>query len=487
MDIKQSTPADRIRLPSSFEVLGLLAAFIGVMYLFLNVWALPIQLALFVSWFLVIGLGIRLGLCYETIQKGLLKGIHNGMEAVLVLITVGALIGTWIAGGIVPSIIYYGLSVMSPSIFLFAAFIICALTSLATGTSFGTAGTAGIAMMGIGHSFGIPMPLVAGAVISGAYVGDKLSPLSDTTVMTASLCRVDLIDHIKSMLHVSAPSALIASLLFLGVGYFYVDGAVDTSRADAAMVALAEQFNISWYLLLPTVAVIALLAMRKPSIPVISFGAVLGIICAVLFQDMATLDAVNTAYFGNAMSSEVDFLNTLLNRGGIESMFGVIALVLFALGLGGLMDRIGILTVICNGFLSWANNAGRLTLSTLLGGFFGNFFGGAAYVSLITASTITEKNYDKQGIDRRVLSRNAEAGGTVTTPMVPWSDGGVFMATTLGVSTLSYLPFLWFHFLVLIISLIYGYANIAVWRTAPACPQPTTESEDSLALAKASS
>ncbi|MBW5801054.1 Na+/H+ antiporter NhaC [Halomonas elongata] len=460
------------RLPSMGEVGAVMVGFIAIMFLFINVFELPIQLALFTSWFLVMALGVKLKLSYETMQKGLIDGIHNGMEAVLVLITVGALIGTWIAGGIVPSIIYYGLSVMSPQIFLCAAFIICAITSLSTGTSFGTAGTAGVAMIGIGHSFGIPLPLVAGAVISGAYVGDKMSPLSDTTVMTASLCRVKLVDHIRSMSLVSGPAALIAALLFLVVGFFYVGDDVDTQRADMAMQALQSHFTINGWLLLPAVVVIGLLIRRYPAIPVITFGAVMGIICAWLAQDVALLDAMRTAYVGNAMQSDVEFLNTLLNRGGIESMLGVIALILFALGLGGLMERVGVLQAISNSFLRWADNAGRLTLSTMLGGFFGNFFGGAAYVSLITASTITEKNYDKQGIDRRVLSRNAEAGGTITTPMVPWTDGGVFMAMTLGVSTLSYLPFLWYHMLVLLITIFYGYANIAIWRTGE--PQEDT-------------
>ncbi|WP_069384521.1 Na+/H+ antiporter NhaC [Halomonas caseinilytica] len=456
------------RLPSLGEVGAVMVGFIAIMFLFINVFGLPIQLALFTSWFLVMGLGLKLKLSYEAMQRGLIDGIHNGMEAVLVLITVGALIGTWIAGGIVPSIIYYGLTVMSPQIFLCAAFLICAVTSLSTGTSFGTAGTAGVAMIGIGHSFGIPLPLVAGAVISGAYVGDKMSPLSDTTVMTASLCRVKLVDHIRSMSLVSGPAALIAALLFLVVGFFYVGEDVDTQRADMAMQALQSHFTINGWLLLPAVVVIGLLIRRYPAIPVITFGAVMGILCAWLAQGVAPLDAMRTAYVGNAMQSDVNFLNTLLNRGGIESMLGVIALILFALGLGGLMERVGVLQTISNGFLRWADNPGRLTLSTMLGGFFGNFFGGAAYVSLITASTITEKNYDKQGIDRRVLSRNAEAGGTITTPMVPWTDGGVFMAMTLGVSTLSYLPFLWYHMLVLLITLFYGYANIAIWRTGEA-------------------
>lgn len=462
-----SSPKGLVRLPNMIEVFAIMFGFIAIMFVSISLLELPIQLALFASWFLIMGLGLKLKLSYENMQEGLIKGIHNGMEAVLVLTTVGALIGTWIAGGIVPSIIYYGLSVMNPQIFLFAAFIICALTSLATGTSFGTVGTAGVAMMGIGHSFGIPLPLVAGAVISGAYVGDKMSPLSDTTVMTASLCKVDLIDHIRSMMWVSGPAVLIASILFITVGFFYISDTADTSQAAAAMQALENHFTITPWLLLPAVIVIILLTRRLPAIPVITLGAVLGIICAWLVQDMSPVDAIQTAYYGNAMQSDEAFLNTLLNRGGIESMLGVIALILFALGLGGLMERVGILQAISQGFLSWANNPGRLTLSTMLGGFFGNFFGGAAYVSLITASTITEKNYDKQGIDRRVLSRNAEAGGTITTPMVPWTDGGVFMAATLGVSTLSYLPFLWYHMLVLVITIFYGYANIAIWRTTP--------------------
>lgn len=455
------------RLPTMGEVVAVMVGFIAIMFFSISVLDLPIQLALFIAWFMVMALGLRLKFSYAAMQRGLIDGIHNGMEAVLVLTTVGALIGTWIAGGIVPSIIYYGLSVMSPQIFLFAAFIICAVTSLSTGTSFGTAGTAGVAMMGIGYSFGIPIPLVAGAVISGAYVGDKMSPLSDTTVMTASLCRVNLIDHIRSMLWVSGPAALIASLLFLVVGFFYISESADTQRAQMAMEALNGHFNISGWLLLPAVIVIGLLTQRYPAIPVITFGALMGSVCAWLAQDVAPIEALRTAYVGNAMHSDVEFLNTLLNRGGIESMLSVVVLILFALGLGGLMERIGVLQTISNGFLRWANNPGRLTVSTMLSAFFGNFFGGAAYVSVITGSTITEKSYDQQGIDRRVLSRNVEAGGTITTPMVPWTDGGVFMASTLGVSTLTYLPFLWYHILVILISVIYGYANIAIWRTSP--------------------
>jgi NhaC family Na+:H+ antiporter len=225
------------------------------------------------------------------------------------------------------------------------------------------------------------------------------------------------------------------------------------------MHALSQHYVIAWYMLLPAAAVIALLLLRLPSVPVISFGALLGVIWACVFEQMSPIAAFATLYQGNHVQSDLNFLNILLNRGGIASMLEVILLVMLALGLGGLMEVTGVLTTISNGLQRWAHSLGRLGLSTLFAGFLGNFLGGAAYVSLITASTITGKNYDELGVDRRVLSRNTEAGGTITTPMIPWTDGGVFMATTLGVSTAAYLPFLWYHMLVLLISALYCYTG----------------------------
>lgn len=450
------------RLPKLSEILFVLVGFIIIMFLFIVQFGITIQLALLTTWFLIIAVGLKIGYKYKEMQDGLLKGIYDGLEAVLILISVGALIGTWIAGGVVPSIIYYGLSVISPNVFLLTAFIICSITSLATGTSFGSAGTAGIAMMGIGASFGFPLPLVAGAVISGCYVGDKLSPLSDTTVMTASLSKVDLIDHIKSMLYVSFPAWLIAGIAFTITGLFF-QGDGDLSSVASTMASLEEYFHIGWYMIIPALVVIILLALKMPSIPVILFGALLGSVWAYLFQGYAALESFNILYAGTSIDSGVEFIDNLLNRGGIVFMLDVIVLIIFALGVGGLMERIGILRALGEYLAKWADNYGKLTTSTILGGFFGNFFGGAAYVSLITASKITGENYDRMNVDRRVLSRNTEAGGTVTTPMVPWSDGGVFMSAALGVATLNYLPFLWFNFLVVIISIIYGFTNKFIW------------------------
>lgn len=454
---------DQIRLPRNWEVISVMILIISTLYLSLVELQLPIQLALFACWFIVIGLGVKIGLHYSVIEDGLVEGISNGLNAALILIAVGALIGSWIAGGIVPSIIYFGLSIMNPVTFLASAFVICIVTSLTTGTSFGTVGTVGIAMMGIGHSFGFPMPLVAGSVISGAYVGDKLSPLSDTTVMTASLCQVDVIDHVKSMLYISMPAAGLAFLMYLIVGFYYSGEYVDLNQAVAVKELIQVHFTIGIHLLLPAAIVIILLIFRLPSMPVITFGALLGVICASIFQDLSVLDSIRSLYTGSFIETETKFLESLLNRGGIESMYGVVVLILFALGLGGLMKKVGILQVLGKKLLQWADNIGKLTLSTIFGGIFGNFFGGAAYVSLIFASTLTEKRYLSMGVDRRILSRNTEAGGTVTTPMIPWTDGGIFMATTLGVSTLEYLPFLWYNILVVMVAIIFAFTNTAIW------------------------
>lgn len=452
--------------PKMYEVCFVLIIFLVMMSLSVAVFKLPIQLALFASWFLIIGLGLKLKHSYKDLQDSIMTGIYNGLEATLVLFTVGALIGTWIAGGVVPALIYYGLQILHPSIFLLAAMIICSVTALATGTSFGTAGTAGIAMMGIGASFGIPLPLVAGAVLSGAYFGDKISPLSDTTVMTASLSKVDVVEHVKGMLTVGVPTYIITGLLFTIVGFFYVNGQADLTRAESVAAALNDTFSIHWYTLIPAAVIIALLSMKKPAIPTIAFGALLGIIWAALFQGMAAIEAIKTAYNGFTIESGIEFLDTLLNAGGIQSMLGVIGLILLALGFGGLLDRVGVLRAFSDLFNKWAQNSnGRLTISTMLSAFFGNLFGSAAYVSLITGTKITEDMYDDRKIDRRVLSRNTEAGGTVTAPMVPWSDAGVYMSAVLGVSTLSYLPFMWLNFIGIIITILYGYMGWFFWKT----------------------
>ncbi|NPC94616.1 Na+/H+ antiporter NhaC [Bacillus sp. WMMC1349] len=453
------------RLPSMLEIIVVLGSFLAIVGLFTVKFDLPIQLALFISWFLVIMLGLRLGHRYQDLQQSITTGISNGLEAILILVAVGALIGTWLAGGVVPTLIYYGLEFIHPSIFLLATLVICSITSIATGTSWGTVGTAGIAMMAIGEGLGMPLPLVAGAVLSGAYFGDKLSPLSDSTVLASSLSKVEVITHVKAMLYLSVPAYFITAVLFTVVGFIYGTKNVDLEKVEFLKNALQDTFDIHIWMLAPAVIVIVLLAMGKPSLPTLAIGALLGAIWAAVFQDMNFAHAIKTAYNGYVINTGIDFMDKLLNRGGIKGMLDSVVVIILGLGFGGLLEHLGVLKVIVSKFQRKLTSAGNVTLSTLIVAFLANFFGCAMYVSLILTPKIMEKSYDDLRIDRRVLSRNAEVGGTMTSGMVPWSDNGIYMAGILGVSTLAYLPFMWLSFVSIGIAILYGYTGKYIWYT----------------------
>jgi len=454
-----------VRLPTLFEIIIVLGAFLALVLSFTVFLDLPIQLALFVSWFIAMILGIRLGYSYKDLQNAIVHGISNGLEAVLILVSVGALIGTWIAGGVVPTLIYYGLEFIHPSIFLLATLIICSIMSVATGTSWGTVGTAGIAMIAIGEGLGIPLPLVAGAILSGAYFGDKLSPLSDSTVLASSLSKVDVLAHVRAMLYLSIPAYVITAILFTAVGFMYGGKNIDLDKVEFLKSSLQNTFDIHIWMLIPAVVVIVLLAMKKPSMPVIVIGALLGAIWAVVFQGMDIAHAIATAYNGFSIKTDVEFLNGLLNRGGIVGMLDSLVVIIFGLGFGGLLEKLGVLKVIVSTFEKKLTSAGNVTLSTLIVAFLANIFGCAMYVSLILTPKIMEDSYDRLHLDRRVLSRNSEVGGTLTSGMVPWSDNGIYMAGILGVSTFSYLPFMWLSFVAIGLAIIYGYTGKFIWYT----------------------
>ncbi|MDI3091008.1 Na+/H+ antiporter NhaC [Priestia megaterium] len=452
-----------VRLPSMLEIICTLGLFLAIVFSFTVIFDLPIQLALFISWFLVILLGLRLGHRYQELQVAITSGISNGLEAILILVSVGALIGTWIAGGVVPTLIYYGLEFIHPSIFLLATLVICSLTSLATGTSWGTVGTAGIAMIAIGEGLGIPLPIVAGAVLSGAYFGDKLSPLSDSTVLAASMSKVDVIAHVRAMLYLDIPAYVITAILFTVTGFMYGGKNTDLEKVEFLKNSLLKTFDIHIWMLIPAVLVILMLALKKPSMPTIVIGAFLGVIWAFVFQGMNISDALGTAYEGFSINTGIDFIDTLLNRGGIEGMLGSVVVIIFGLGFGGLLEHLGVLKVIVSKFQHRLTSAGNVTLSTLIVAFLANVFGCAMYVSLILTPKIMAESYDKLHIDRRVLARNSEVGGTLTSGMIPWSDNGIFMAGILGISTFSYVPFMWLSFVSIALAIIYGYTGKFIW------------------------
>ena len=446
------------KLPSLAHVTISFTLFLSLAWSFTVLFDLPIQLVLFIAWFIMISLGHFLGHAYVELEKSIIKGINQGLIAVLILIAVGALAGTWIKGGIVPGIIYYGLQILHPPIFLPACLIICAITSLSTGTSWGTVGTAGIAMMGVGSSMGIPAPLVAGAILSGAYFGDKLSPMSDSVILASTLSRVEITEHIRGMLPISITSFIITLIAFSITGIFYIEPA-QLSNIDGTLLALKTTFNISGLIFIPVLITLFLLIIKKPAFPVICFGALLGSIWAILFQNVPPVAAIQSAYSPEILQTGTPILDKLLNRGGIESMLTSIVIIIFGLGLGGLLDKIGILHVITQKLVKLIKGVSSLTITTLFCALFANIFGSAMYVSLILTPKMMAESYDRLGLDRKMLSRNTEFGGTLTSGMVPWSDNGIFMATVLGISTLSYLPYMWLSFSCIIIAVLFSYTG----------------------------
>lgn len=458
------------RLPNLMQVILALGLFLLMAFSFTAQLNLPIQLALYIGWFIIVALGIHLGHQYKELEQAALGGISNGLGAVLILLAVGALVGTWISGGIVPTIIYYGLKAIHPSVFLLATMVICSLTALATGTSWGAAGTAGIAMMGIGQGLGVPAPITAGAVLSGCYFGDKMSPLSDSVILASSMSNVEVVEHIKGMLPIAAISYVITGIMFTAFGFHYA-GNVDMSQVQSVIHAMEKQFYITPYSFIPVVIVLGLLAMRMPSFPVISFGSLLGIIWAVMIQDVNFLVAFNTAWAPFEIDSGIAFIDSILNRGGMSSMLGSVAVIVFGLGFGGLLDKVGVLETIARLFERRINNSGSLATSTIGTAFMGNVFGSAMYVSLILTPKICAKNYDRLGYQRKNLSRNAEFGGTLTSGMVPWSDNGIYMASILGVATLSYAPFMWLSFVCIAVTIFTSYMGWFIDKVDSQNPQ----------------
>ncbi|WP_281645620.1 Na+/H+ antiporter NhaC [Parendozoicomonas sp. Alg238-R29] len=458
------------QLPTLIQSFLVLGTFLTMACSFTTVFGLPVLLALFFGWFLVIALGLKLGYRYRELEEAAAFGIFEGMPALLILFAVGAMIGSWIAGGIVPGIIYYGLATIHPSFFLPTTLFICSLTALATGTSWGAAGTTGIAMMGIGEGLGIPAPLTAGAVLSGVYFGDKLSPLSDSVLLASSMAGVEIRAHIKGLLPISLSAYLITAILFTCASLSF-QGQGNLEHINMIMTALDNTFYITPIAFLPPLMVMLLLAFRQPAFPVISFGSFLGIVTAIFLQGSDVASAITSIWELPALSSGIDFIDSLLSRGGMLSIMPSVAMITFGLGFGSLLVKVGIVKLLARKMEQFVTNEARLTGCTILTAFLGNLLGSAMYVSLILAPKLMTATSDALGADRRLLSRNTEFGGTLTSGMVPWSDNGTFMAGILGVSTLSYLPFMWLSWISIALAL--GVSCVRTWQG-----KTTTFSED---------
>ncbi len=377
--------------------------------------------------------GLRLGHEWPNIQDGVFHVINVALPSVSILITVGMIIGLWIACGTVPTLIYYGLIILSPEWFLGAGMILCSIVSVSLGTSWGTTGTVGLALMGIGEGFGIPMYWTAGAVVSGAFFGDKISPLSDTTNLAPAVTGTNLFAHIVNMLPTTIPSMLIALAIYIIAGFTLIDTSqVSFERIEAITGALNDAFWISPIMLLPALLVIVLAIMKKPPIPTLFAGAVVGAVMAMIFQGVSLHDTFTYANSGYSVTTGVADIDPLLNRGGIQSMMWVISLVLLALGLGGALEKVGCLQAIIAVVIRKVKSFRGIQTSAILTSVATNTVAGDPYLSIALPGRMYVPVYRGIRYSPLNLSRAIEEGGTLVSPLIPWNAGGAFVITALG-------------------------------------------------------
>lgn len=414
-----------------------------------------------------------LGFTWGEIEEGIISTIGSTMQAIIILAIIGMIIGTWILGGIVPTLIYYGLKVLSPSFFLIASLLLCSIVSLATGSSWTTAGTVGIALMGVAAGLGVPGPMAAGAIISGAYFGDKMSPLSDTTNLAPAMAGSTLFDHIKHMVYTTGTSYIIALVAFGIMGARFAGSELDVAAINELFDVMKANFNINPILLLIPVIVIVMVAMKAPAIPGLMTGTILGGIAAMLFQSKTFGDVVDAMQNGIVSETGNEILDTLLTRGGLQSMMWTISLIMCALTFGGMLEKSGMLEALAKRILVYAKSTGALVTVTILTCIFTNALAGDQYLAIVLPGRMYKEEFHKRGLAPRNLSRCLEDAGTMTSSLFPWNTCGAAMSTYLGIATWSYAPYAVLNLVSPIVSIVFGYAGITMMKLEddPSAPE----------------
>lgn len=406
---------------------------------------------------------VKLGFTWKELEEGIITSINTTMQAILILLIVGMLIGTWIISGVVPSMIYWGLNILSPGIFLVATTLICAIVSISTGSSWTTAGTIGIALLGIGSALGIPVQIIAGAIISGAYFGDKMSPLSDTTNLAPAMAGTNLFDHVKHMLYTTVPALVISLILYAIIGMKYAGSQIDTTQIAQIQNALLGNYNtLSPFLLLVPASVIILVILKVPAIPGLIFGALLGGVIAVVFQGASIADVILVAKGGYVSTTGMDFVDQLLSRGGLDSMLGTVSLMLCALTTGGILEKTGMLEALAKAILKVAKGTFGLIAATIFTCIGTNLAVADQYLAIVIPGSMYKEAFIKQGLSPKNLSRALEDSATITSPLIPWNTCGAYMSATLGVGSFAFLPFAFLNLLCPLISLFYGATGITI-------------------------
>lgn len=400
----------------------------------------------------------------EDIGRAMAQGIWEAKGALLIFVLIGALIAALMASGTVATLIDAGLRLIQPGWFLPAALVLCCLMSIATGTAWGTAGTAGVVLMGIGAASGLPLPLVAGVVVSGACFGDKMSPISDTTNLAAMAARTDLYQHIRSMVMTTGPTFVLVLIGYGLAGRYVVAKVIPADDLRVFSDAIGSSYVLGWVTLIPLAVMVGLSLLRVDARLSMTASIVSAGVVAVLVQHVAVGDWLQALWRPAGVHTGVAVLDELFGRGGVTSMWWTLLLSLEALALGGVLSRFGYIRVLIHGMLGAIQRVGSLVSATIIGAFLCNIGMGEAYMSIILGGQLFREKYEAMGVDSAVLSRSLEEGATLTTPLIPWTTAGIFFAATLGVPTLSFLPYAWLNLLNPVVGIAFAYLGWGLWR-----------------------
>ena len=435
-----------------------------------------IQIVLILSSAVASIIAFNLGFTWLEIQKGIVKSINSSIPSILILFLVGSLAGSWLLSGIVPAFIYYGIQILNAKIFLFAACIICIVVSMATGSSWTTSATIGIALIGIGRALDISDGLVAGAILSGAYFGDKMSPLSDTTNLAPAMAGSDLISHIKYLSLTTVPSIIISLIIFIILGLNISDN-IGLNNAEIISNSILDKFYISPVLFIVPLVVIILIYNKIKAVPALFIGVILGSVFALIFQSNLVLEVSNSssnswkALFSGTMISlygsisidaSNEMVSKLLSSSGMFGMLGTIWLVICAMIFGGVMEKAGFLKKIISIILNKIKSTGSLISSTAGTCIFFNLTASDQYISIVVPGKMYSSIYKEKGLAPENLSRTLEDSGTVTSVLVPWNTCGAYHASVLNVATLTYLPYCFFSLISPIMTILFAYLRIKI-------------------------
>ncbi|MBQ0005121.1 MAG: Na+/H+ antiporter NhaC [Clostridiales bacterium] len=409
---------------------------------------------------------VRLGYYWDDLMSAIGHGIKEIAVTLLIYGIIGMMIASWIMSGIIPTLVFYGLKILNPKFFLVMAMIICALVSVATGSSWTTVGTMGVVFLSIGAGFGIPMPITAGAAISGAYFGDKISPMSDTTNLAPAISGSNLFDHIRHMMVSSGISLIIAGIIYLFIGFKYGGSGADLSMVAEIEETIKSGFTLSPFLLLVPCVVIVMGILRQPAVPSLFLGVVLGCICCMVFQGANFNDIQTSLQYGFEFESDSEMMNSLLSGGGIQNMMWSMSLTICAICFGSVLDSTHMLHILASKVLTIAKSTGGLIACVVFTCLGTNIITGDQYLGIILPGKMYRKEFEDRGLAPQNLSRALEDSATVTSPLVPWSSCAAVMVAALGIPTIKYLPYCYLSLVSPLVSIFLGITGITIYKRA---------------------